>query len=272
MGNSIYKYTNIINGKVYVGYSCDPERRYREHISDANAGSNTPFHRAIRKYGMAGFEFEIIMTGISTIDKMCEKETEFIKLLESNKFGYNCDLGGKRTLRNYGERNKSKITEEQAMIIINDPRSHSELSTESGISISIISDVRCGKSWKYLNRDAAPKYNDSRNVVSEETAMNIILDPCPNVVAAKKYDTTDITVHDIRKCKTWKHLSRDHAPKYKSKKTKISEETAINIINDPIPHCVATVKYGTDVRNIRYGKTWKHLDRSSAPIYQSVRK
>lgn len=272
MSNSIYKYTNIINGKVYVGYSCDPKRRNKEHIYDARDGSNTPFHCAIRKYGIESFIFEVVMYNIKSLERMCEQETKFIKLFESHKKGYNCDLGGKRTVRNYGELNKSKITEDQAILIINDCRGHRELSVLYGVSETTISDIRIGKSWKYLDRSKAPIYTDNRNRISKEAAISIIRDTCSCSEAVNKYKVHETTVHDIRNSKTWKHLDRSDAPKYKNDRIKITEDIAIRIINDPCPHSVATRKYGTDVRNIRYGKTWKHLDRSNAPVYQSGKK
>lgn len=51
----IYKYTNQINGKIYIGQSLNVEHRNMAHKSSAfnqNANDyNSRFHKAIRKYG-----------------------------------------------------------------------------------------------------------------------------------------------------------------------------------------------------------------------------
>ena len=53
----VYKITNKINGKVYIGQTIRPiEQRYKRHINDAmNNVLNTHFARAIRKYGQEIF-------------------------------------------------------------------------------------------------------------------------------------------------------------------------------------------------------------------------
>ena len=56
----IYKFTNKINNKTYIGQSKSIETRYKRHLYDANKGSKTIFHRALIKYGIENFTFEII--------------------------------------------------------------------------------------------------------------------------------------------------------------------------------------------------------------------
>ena len=68
MSAGIYKYTNKINGKVYVGQSINIEKRYEQHLYFANniskllAKGQKPLaiDKAINKYGIANFSFEII--------------------------------------------------------------------------------------------------------------------------------------------------------------------------------------------------------------------
>lgn len=60
----IYKITNKINGKCYIGQSNDIERRWKEHknsfsnpnVSDYESKKN----RAFRKYGIENFDFQVL--------------------------------------------------------------------------------------------------------------------------------------------------------------------------------------------------------------------
>lgn len=54
---AVYKITNLENGKVYVGYSIDVERRFKQHTSST---LDLPLHKDMREIGERNFEFEII--------------------------------------------------------------------------------------------------------------------------------------------------------------------------------------------------------------------
>ena len=45
----IYKFTNKINGKVYIGQSNNIERRFNDHLYYEN-NKDMVFHRALKKY------------------------------------------------------------------------------------------------------------------------------------------------------------------------------------------------------------------------------
>ena len=85
---SVYCFTNLINGKQYIGSTIKPvNRRYNEHIYNAtheNARQyNYPLYQAIRKYGIENFKFEVLES------KECS-ETE-IRLIEADYIvRYNC--------------------------------------------------------------------------------------------------------------------------------------------------------------------------------------
>ena len=85
----IYCITNKINGKQYVGQAIDIESRFRQHIE---ADSNSKIHDAIEKYGVANFEFEIIIR--CTKGELDEQEIKFIRLLDTYNNGYNQTIGG----------------------------------------------------------------------------------------------------------------------------------------------------------------------------------
>lgn len=90
----IYKITNRLNGKVYIGqtrYSL--EHRMAQHFRRADAGDNTHLYQAIRKYGRDAFEFCILCRAYSK-DELNRLETFYIQQYDSIKTGYNMVDGG----------------------------------------------------------------------------------------------------------------------------------------------------------------------------------
>ena len=85
----IYKVTNKINGKVYIGQSVDIGRRWCEHM---NAKDDIYFHKAIQKYGVENFEWEVIEQ--CKKKDLDEREIYWIEYYDSFNKGYNCTKGG----------------------------------------------------------------------------------------------------------------------------------------------------------------------------------
>ena len=92
----IYKIENLINGKIYIGKSVDIDNRIRNHKSESfNPISNaydTAIHRAIRKYGIYNFSFEVVEE--FNRDDLNKKEQHWIDYYDAFTQGYNMTLGG----------------------------------------------------------------------------------------------------------------------------------------------------------------------------------
>lgn len=103
MEGIIYKYTNKINGKVYIGQTVDEERRIKNH---KKLYGDSLFHRAIKKYSFDGFDYDVIERVDESL--LNQQEIYWISYYKSNdiQFGYNLTSGGEGT-RGY------KYTEEQ---------------------------------------------------------------------------------------------------------------------------------------------------------------
>lgn len=88
----IYKYTNRVNGRVYIGQTRVPEKRKSSHDK---AVGDSAFHTAIRYWGVDRFDYEVLQECASA-DELNRAETEQIKLHKSNEdeFGYNQTSGG----------------------------------------------------------------------------------------------------------------------------------------------------------------------------------
>ena len=86
----IYKISNSINNKVYIGQTIRPiEERFKRHINDAtNCILDTHFARAIRKYGKENFYIEEIDVA-SNQEELNLKEQYWIGYYDSIQNGYN---------------------------------------------------------------------------------------------------------------------------------------------------------------------------------------
>jgi len=89
--------TNIITNKIYVGKTSSLERRWQEHSThpfNSRTENECPkFYRAIRKYGISNFRFEIIDSFENEIDSFL-KEEELINNFHSQENSYNIAVGG----------------------------------------------------------------------------------------------------------------------------------------------------------------------------------
>lgn len=93
----IYKITNIINTKSYIGYtSKSSQKRFDEHLNDAlkyNRDSNRKFYNAIRKYGKDCWKIEVLVENLSVVEAK-NKEIELINSYNTYYEGYNATHGG----------------------------------------------------------------------------------------------------------------------------------------------------------------------------------
>lgn len=102
----IYKITNKINGKSYIGQTIKPaEQRWQEHKTHAFGShindQNKHLYRAIRKYGIENFEFSVIQDNIETFEQLDKAEIYWIDFYKSFLEGYNETLGGQRYHKKY---------------------------------------------------------------------------------------------------------------------------------------------------------------------------
>jgi group I intron endonuclease len=106
----IYKCTNLVNGKTYIGFTQKPlSVRIREHISSSKNGSNYLLHKAIRKYGFYSFQWETIYESLEQNSTLNTMENHFIM---ENKSYYETGLGYNMTFGGQGGMTNKKHTEE----------------------------------------------------------------------------------------------------------------------------------------------------------------
>lgn len=96
MNCGIYIIKNLINNKVYIGQSINIDKRLEVHKQNAFNETCKEYdkclYKAIRKYGLNNFSFEILEK--CTEEDLNERECYWIKHYDSYNNGYNCTIGG----------------------------------------------------------------------------------------------------------------------------------------------------------------------------------
>lgn len=90
----IYKITNILDNKCYIGQSVDIYKRWCDHCK-CGCGIDTPknnkLYTAMLQDGLENFTFELLEE--CSKEELNKKEAFYINLYESNNFGYNSTVG-----------------------------------------------------------------------------------------------------------------------------------------------------------------------------------
>ena len=162
----IYKITNKINGKAYIGKTNNIIRRWKEH--KYGHGGTAILSKAFIKYGIDNFDFSIIdIEKYNTTEELnkqlAELEIYYIGVYNTFKNGYNATIGGdgisfykhsEETKRKISNSNKGKIIpkERLAKIRVAMLGKHHTLETRTKISDFL------KNSEAHKKRCASPEY------------------------------------------------------------------------------------------------------------------
>lgn len=103
----IYKITNLINGRYYIG------RHATTDLNDNYMGSGKAIKNAINKYGVENFKKEIIAT-VDTAEKLWELEREIVnESVVKDPQSYNMAYGGRAYLDGLKKHNPKAFLEHQ---------------------------------------------------------------------------------------------------------------------------------------------------------------
>lgn len=164
----IYKITNSVNDKVYIGETISLGKRWKQHLSAARVGKSKQYiHNAMRKYNIENFTVEII--AIAPDRKVLNYlERFFINVYESNlkENGYNIARGG------YGGGKAGyKHTESAKQKISLASKGKSYPCSEE--TRKKISDTRTKQSVTQMSQTGETKTYDSLRTASKITDINI---------------------------------------------------------------------------------------------------
>lgn len=139
MIGKIYKITNKVNGKVYIGQTRQSlkERWYKHCQKQCDNHSKMPIKQAIFKYGKENFLMELIEE--CDVSLLNEQEVYWISKYNSYIKGYNCTIGGQNCATK-----QCKLTEKQQLEIINKKNlgySSSQLAKEYSVDKGTITNI-----------------------------------------------------------------------------------------------------------------------------------
>lgn len=144
----IYKITNTVNGHCYIGQSREISKRWKNHkvaaFNPNDKGYEYPLYRAMRKYGVDNFQFEIIEC--CHIDELNEREKFWIVYYMPV---YNQTAGGDYT--SVPQKLTPVEVQEIQNILIQDIDgnvSHADLAKRYNVSKDTIRDINVGRTWK----------------------------------------------------------------------------------------------------------------------------
>jgi group I intron endonuclease len=164
-GNVIYRITNTVNNKIYIGQTIQniTERYCGMDLTSSRTASSILQHAAL-KYGNDKFFAEVIYQSpfIDTkeiLDDLNSKETYFIDFYQSNKVGYNIREGGKNHSRTEAERKRlsdSLVARKSYLRAYGDPEGNrievlnlSGFCKENKLDFSAMQKVSIGKKYSY---------------------------------------------------------------------------------------------------------------------------
>ena len=141
----IYKITNLINHKIYIGQSVNIEQRWKEHrkLMNSQRCKHFPLYRAFNKYGIENFSFKIIRQcskkELNQLEKFYIKKYNCVVPL-----GYNCTLGGETSVPIILNQ---KQAEEIKELLATTSLTQEEIGKRYNVSQNTISDINTGYCW-----------------------------------------------------------------------------------------------------------------------------
>ena len=229
----IYKITNNINGKIYIGQTKNVKKRFKEHI---NAETNSAIHNAIKKYGKENFTFEIIEGPIKNYN---EREIYWIEFYNSYRNGYNLTIGGNQPPTIMGEKSyfakfSDDLILQLQLDLINTNLSYAELSDKYHIRVEYITKINIG-SKRFNNNFNYPLRNNGNCIKKEDTVAkvtNALLNTTLSVEQiSKNFDVSSKTVRKINlglQANSFKNIDYP----IREKGQRISKKMLSNIITD----------------------------------------
>jgi len=230
----IYKITNLIDGKVYIGQTVNYNKRKKRHLSSLKNGNhhNEHLQRAFDKHGEDSFKIELIKKcNIEELDKL---ERYYIKELDAcnHDKGYNMMYGGQR-YRNFTKEVRLKMSEAgKGRKFTNEHKKKIGLAHKGRkLSQEHISKISATKKKTKIHCGE----KNPNALISDSVAKKIIMDLLANMAVkdiANKYQVSSDVVYNIMYNKSYSHIMPDVREELKNRTSVLQDEkieTAINL-------------------------------------------
>ena len=234
---SIYKITNQVNGKIYIGKTILPiEKRLKRHFYLASRKVNRYLYDAINKYGKENFIIEL--TEDCEYDLANEREIYYINFYNSNnkEFGYNMTIGGDGG-RMPDESLKKMIVKKTGMKMSEETKRKISKANKGKIPHPMTEDIKekISKSLKKLGHKPPTQYWSGEN------------HPMYNKNHSNK---TKQKLSEFRMGKTWEEINgKDSARINKEKMSKkFSGNNNVNYIEFNIEEHLEEILNSTNIR------------------------
>lgn len=202
----IYKITNLINNKIYVGKTTETiDKRWKEHKKDFKREKcrNRPLYKAMNKYGIENFSVELIEE--CNFGEESDREIYWIDKLDSYHNGYNATKGGDG--KSYADYNK-------IFKLYSDGCNLSEIKKETGYDYNTISKVLTDKGISSHEKQVRGAKNITKSIAQlDKKTMNII-QIFPSIEDAYNYLNKQSSGHITEVCNGKRQTAYGYKWKY----------------------------------------------------------
>lgn len=183
----IYKITNNINGKCYIGQSVNIKQRWNTEKHYAFTPSrpeyNYPLSCAFRKYGLENFEFEVLEECVQ--DELNQKECYWADFYNSyTPYGYNqayCGTSGNIT----GVALSIESVKEIIKLLQTTQLTQTEIGEQFNVSWKAIQCINTGTRWHILKDDEYPireRYWYAKQESTSAVVKQTVYDSFPSAI------------------------------------------------------------------------------------------
>jgi group I intron endonuclease len=277
----VYRITNIVNGKSYIGSSVDVEKRFSEHKRTLKNGyhRNIYLQRAWWKYGEDAFKFEMLEEVLKE-EFLLTREQAWIDGLKcyQSENGYNiCKVAGRTTGYKHTEESR-RIISEMAKKRYESPDFHlKKYQYKKGNKLSEETIEKMRNAQRPTGEDSSRAKLTNRDV---EIIVDLILNGHNDTRIASKFSVTRKTISSIRNRKSFTSVTERICPGNgpireacqftfigsESPRSKLNEEKVAEIkqlFNQEISIAEIARRYNVSwnlIKQIKKGLIWTHVN------------